>query len=172
MPDSEAAYGGLIGAIPYAYRTSRSRLVRSYVAVGALMAVLVTVLFVQALVVLIARSVGVTGGTFTFSRAFFVLVAFVVIGPLLAPILSIARRHRVGRPDEWSDRALAALGYLFIATLYVALVISAPPELREPVDGPLAPMVETLYGVPAYAAVIPPAIVGAGMWLVHRRAPS
>lgn len=170
--DPDATYGGLLGAIRYAYRTSESRLVRTYVVVGTLLAALVVVLFVQALVVLLGGSVGITGGTFTFSRAFFVVVALAVVGPLLAPIISIARRHRRGAPDERTDRTLAALGFLYVLALYVTLVISAPPALREPVDGTIAPVIETLYALPPYAGVVPPAAIAAAMWIVHRRAPS
>jgi len=135
------------------------------------MAVLVAALFLQALLVLLGGTVGVTGGTFTFSRAFFVVVALAVVAPLLAPIVSIARRHRHGRPDDRTDRSLAALGYLFVAALYLALVISAPSELREPVEGPLAPLIETLYALPPAAGLIAPVVVSVLMWIVHRRAP-
>jgi hypothetical protein len=168
--DPDADYGGLLGAIRYAYGVTDSRLMRSYVVAGTLLAALVAVLFVQALVVILGRTVGVTGGTFTFSRAFFVVVALAVIGPLLAPVVSTARRHRHGTADVRTDSRLAVLGYVFVGALYLALVVSAPPELREPVDGPLAPIVETLYALPWFAGLVPPAIVALAMWLVHRRA--
>jgi hypothetical protein len=168
----EAAYGGLPGAILYAYRSSDSRLLRSYVLVGSLLTALVTLMFVQALVVLLGRSVGVTGGTVTFSRAFFVVVALAVVAPLLAPMVSTARRHRQGRADRRTDRTLGALGCLFVGALYLALVVSAPPELRESVDGPLAPVVEALYALPPPAAAIAPALVALAMWSIHRRAPA
>lgn len=168
--DPDADYGGLFGAIRYAYGRSDSLLVRSYAIVGTLLAALVAVLFVQALVVILGRTVGVGGGTFTFSRAFVVVVALAVIGPLLAPMVSTARRHRHGTGGRRTDRRMAALGYVFVGALYLALVVSAPPELRESVNGPFAPVVETLYALPWYVGLLAPAAVALAMWLVHRRA--
>jgi polyferredoxin len=165
-------YGGLLGAIPFAYRASESRLVRSYVVVGTVLVVFVTALFVQALVVLLGGTGGASGGTFTFSRAFFVLVAMAVVVPLLGPIISVARRHRRGRWERRTDVRMAALGYLFVLTLYLALVISVPPALQSPVEGPHAPVVETLYALPPAVGVAAPLLVAVAMWLVHRRAPA
>lgn len=166
----EATYGGLLGAIPYAFRASDSSLLRSYVVVGILLALLVTALFVQALVVLLGGTVGTSGGTFTFSRAFFVVVALAIVVPLLAPIISTARRHRRGYGDRRTDGWIGALGYLFVGALYLGLVVSAPPELRESVEGPLAPVVEALYALPWPVAILPPTLVAIAMYVVHRRA--
>jgi len=167
---SEAPYGGLLGALAYAFRTSESNLLRSYVVVGTLLALLVTALFVQGLIVLLSGTGGTSGGTFTFSRAFFVVVALAVVGPLLAPIISTARRHRHGYGDRRTDGWLGALGYLFVGALYLGLVVSAPPALRQSVDGPLGQLVETLYALPWPVAVAPPAAVAIAMYVLHRRA--
>ena len=49
-------YRGIFGAFPYAFRQSGSLLFRSYVLVGALAALAVTVLFGAGLVVLVAQT--------------------------------------------------------------------------------------------------------------------
>jgi uncharacterized BrkB/YihY/UPF0761 family membrane protein len=67
---------------------------------------------------------------------------------------------------------MAVLGYLFVLTLYLALVMSVPPALQSPVEGPHAPVVETLYALPPAVGVAAPLLVAVAMWLVHRRAPA
>lgn len=169
--DSE--YRGLLGAIRYSFGATDSWLMRSYVIVGSVLSTLVAALFAQGLVVILGQTVGVSGGTLTFSRAFVIVVGLMVVGPLLAPMISTARRHRHGTADRRTDAAVAALGYLVAVALYVALVITAPAELREPVDGALAPVIETLYSLPPTAAVAPLGFIALAvlaMWLLHRRA--
>lgn len=167
--DADDAYGGLFGAFPYAVRASDSRLFKSYVLVGGLVAALVGLLFALGLVVLLGNTVGTAGGTFSFSRAFFVFVGFVVVAPLVAPVLFVARRHRRGRPDASYDAALAATGYLFLGSLYVGLVILTPADSQESVTGPLAPVVEALYALPQVAGAAPPLLAACSIWLVARR---
>jgi uncharacterized membrane protein YuzA (DUF378 family) len=166
--EPERTYGGLFGAYPYAFRQSDSRLFRSYVVVGGLLAGLVVLFFLTALVTLIANTVGTAGGTFTFVRAFYIVVGLAVVAPLAAPVLLVARRHRRAGSDATYDGALAASGYLFVLALYLALVVSAPPGAREPAAGPLAPVIEFLYGLPPAAGAVPPLVaVGLG-YLLHR----
>lgn len=174
--DGGEDYGGLLGAIPFAFRRSQSRLLRSYVVVGGLVTAFVAIAFVLSIVVLLGRTIGTPGGTFTFSRAFVVVVALFVVGPLLAPIVSTARRHRHGTADRRTDALVAALGYGIIALLYVALVISTPAELRDPADGPIEEIdaiVEALYALPAEAVAVPLAMIAlttVAVWRIHRRA--
>lgn len=168
--DGREAYRGLLGALRYAPRASDSLLFRSYALVGGVAAALVAIVFALGLVVLIAGTTGGSGGSLTLSRAFFVVVAMFVVAPLLAPILLVARRHRHGRavPDAARryDAALALAGYVFLASLYVGLVVSVPPAYREPASGAVA----ALYALPAVAGVIPPLLGVAGIWLAHRLA--
>ncbi|WP_225335132.1 hypothetical protein [Halomicrobium urmianum] len=167
--DDGDAYGGVVGAAPYAVRASESWLLRAYAVVGVLLTLLVALLFSLGVVVLLGETGGAVGGSFTFSRAFFVFVGFLVVVPLVAPLLFVARRHRRGRGDAGYDATLGALGFGFVASLYVALVISVPPSLRQPADGPLAPVVDALYALPALAGLVPPTAVAVVMWLVARR---
>lgn len=166
----EETYSGLLTAIPYALRTSRSWLFKGYVVLGGLSALVITVLMTFALVTLIARTANVAGGSLTLSRAFYVVVGLFVVGPLLAPILLVARRHRRVGSDERYDALLALSGFVFLASLYVGLVISVPPGQQEPVSGALARVIEALYALPQIAGLLPPTLAAAFIALVHRLA--
>lgn len=167
--DEGDAYGGVFGAYPYAFRTSDSRLFRSYAVIGGILTAAAVVIFGTALVTLVANTLGTVGGTFTFVRAFFFLVGLAVVAPLMAPVLLVARRHRRSGSTAAYDRAIAGAGYLFVFSLYLTLVITAPPESREAPPALLAPAVETLYALPPVAGAVPPLIAVAFGYLVHRR---
>lgn len=167
--DSGEAYRGLPGAVVYAYRRSDSRLFRTYAVAGSLLAVAIAVLFGTSLVLAIAETVGTAGGTFTFVRSFVLFVGLLAVGPVLAPPILVARRHRRGASSVRYDRALAAGGYAFALSLYLALVISAPPALREEPPAAIAPVVEALYSLPRPAAVVPPLAAVGLLYLLHRR---
>ena len=163
-----SSYGGFFGAYPYAFRHSDSRLFRSYVVLGGLVTAFVVLFFVTALVTLVANTVGTVGGTFTFVRAFYIVVGLAVVAPLAAPVLLVARRHRrVGGKADY-DGALAASGYLFLFSLYLALVISAPPGARSDPPAAIAPLVEFLYGLSPAAGAVPPLVAIALGYLLHR----
>lgn len=165
----EGGYAGLVGAIPYAFRASDSRLFRSYVAVGGALALLVGVLFGLALVVAVFRTLGAGGGTFTFSRAFLITVGLLVVLPLLAPVLLVARRHRRRGSDARYDAAMAAAGYLFVLSLYAGLLISTPAAQQETPPALLGPIVSALYALPRVGGLVPPILAAALIVLVHRR---
>lgn len=165
---ADDAYGGILGAFPYAASASDSYLFKSYVLAGGLLALAVSAVFAFSLVGLIATTTGVTGGTFTFSRAFIVLIALLVVAPLVAPVLFAARRHRRSGGDSRFDATMAAMGYAFVLSLYVALLVSAPAELRDSTTGALAPLIDFLYSLPPLAGLVPPLVVALSMWLVVR----
>jgi hypothetical protein len=168
--DSEEAYSGLFGAIPYALRASRSWLFKSYVVLGGLAALMAALLMVFALVTLIAQTATIGGGSLTLSRAFYVVVGLFVVGPLLAPILFVARRHRRQGSRKRYDAGLALTGFVFLGSLYVGLLISVPPGQQETVSGVLAPTVEFLYALPQIAGVVPPVLAAVLIVVVHRLA--
>jgi hypothetical protein len=165
----ERSYGGLLGAFPYAFRRSDSLLFRAYVLVGGLAAALATVVFGFALVVQVANTLGGPGGTFTFSRTLFILVGLLVVAPLVAPVLFVARRHRRVGADVRYDRLLGATGFLFLVSLYLGAVASIPPEFMRPPEGPLGPVVTALYTVPPIAAPAVPLVGALLIYLTHRR---
>ncbi|QSG05217.1 putative membrane protein [Halapricum desulfuricans] len=158
------------GAFPYAFRRSDSRLFRSYVLVGGLAALALSAAFVLALIYLVGGTFGARAGVFTFSRSFYVVVALFVVAPVVAPVLLVARRHRTGRADRRYDRALAASGYLFLLSIYLMLVVSAPAELRDPAAeyGALEPAIRVLYDLPPLSGLAAPLSAAVVVYLVHR----
>ncbi|WP_227739025.1 hypothetical protein [Halorientalis pallida] len=164
----ERSYGGLFGSYPYAFRRSDSLLFKSYAVIGGLLALLIALMFTFGLVGVIASTTGTAGGVFSFSRAFFIFVGLLVVFPLLAPVLSVARRHRRIGSNARYDAAIASAGYLFLLTLYLALLISTPPEQQQPVSGAYAPLVELFYALPAIVGLVPPIIGAAAIYAAHR----
>jgi hypothetical protein len=166
-------YRGVVGAFPYAFRASDSHLFRSYVVLGGLLTVAVGLLFIAAVIGVIASTTGGRGGSLTLSRSFFAVVGLFVVIPLVAPVLFVARRHRRrergGPADDPYDAVLAVAGYLFVVALYVGLVISVPPSQQTTPTGALAPVVDVLYGLPQLAGVGPPLVAAAVILLSHRR---
>jgi hypothetical protein len=173
-------YRGLFGAFPYAFGRTDSRLFKSYVLVGGLAAGVLSLFVILSIVVLIGQTASIQGGSLTLSRSFYAVVGLFLVAPVIAPILLVARRHRRGlvpdagvRYDQW----LAVAGYVFILSLYVGLVISIPEcfvldgeqVCRGQPTGLFAPVVSVLYGLPQLAALLPPALAGGLIWLVHRR---
>ncbi len=169
MGEETEAYRGVFGAIPYAIRASDSRLFQAYAAAGTLVAAFLTVVFVLAIVGVFAATTGGRGGTFSFSRAFFVFVGLLVVGPLLAPILSVARKHRRGAGEVRYDVGMGALGLALLASLYAGLVATVPPAQQEPYDGVGASLVSVLYDLPQGAGLVLPAVVTAVILAYHLR---
>jgi hypothetical protein len=163
------SYAGVFGAFPYAFRSSGSYLFKSYALVGGFLALAVALLFGLSVVVLLGATAGAPGGSFSFSRAFFIFIGLTVVAPLLAPILFVARRHRRGVSTARYDATLAALGYVFVGSLYLAGIISTPAEQQELVTGAFAPLVEFLYGLPRLAGLVPPLAVAVLIVLAGRR---
>lgn len=168
MANDGEAYSGALGAFPYAFRKSESRVFRAYVVFGGLLALLLAVLFGVGLVVFVARTAG-GSGTATFSRAFLVTVGLFLVAPLVAPVLLVARRHRrVGNEPRY-DALIAATGFLFAGSLYVAAVVSTPATQQQPVTGVLEPVATALYGLPRLASLPILAVSAALVGLVHWR---
>ena len=168
LGSGDGSYGGVLGAFPYAFGASSSRLFRSYVVIGGLIAILGTLLFAASVVTILANTFRTAGGTFTFSRAFVVVVALAIVGPIMAPVLLAARRHRRGKGSATYDRAIATAGYGFLFAIYLALVISAPPGARDDPPAFLAPVVQVLYDLPQVAGLVPLVVGAAAIYLVHR----
>jgi len=161
------AYGGALGAFPYAARTSDSWTFRAYAVVAALAAAAAVVLFTLSLVGIVA-STAFQSASVTLVRAFVLVVLLGVLVPTVAPVLLVARRHRLGRAvDPRYDAALAAAGFLFLGSLYVGLLASVPPDLQQPATGPLAPAVGALYALPQLAGPAPPVLAAALVAALH-----
>ena len=164
MADS---YRGVFGAIPYAFRATESLTMRAYAALGALAAGFVALVVTLALVVWMAETASAQGGTFLFSRSLYVVAGLGAVGPLLAPILFVARRHRRGDPVAATyDRWMGLAGFLFLLSLYLGMVISAPEGLRDPTD---SVVVGALYDLPQLAGFVPPVAAGLAVFATHFR---
>lgn len=166
---TDSTYRGVLGAFPYAVRATDSWLCKGYVAVGTLVALVVVLLFLVGVVSAFENTLGAVGGSFTFSRSFVFLVGVVVGLPLIVPVVLVARRHRLGGGSIAYDRALAVAGFAYASSLYLALVVSAPPDMRQAPPATIAPVVEALYALPPAAGVVPPALAVALMYAGHRR---
>ncbi|NHN63923.1 hypothetical protein G9463_11530 [Haloarcula sp. JP-Z28] len=163
--DKPEPYNGLPGAFPYAFRATDSLLFKAYVPVALLLSVAITLVFSFGLITQLAETGSVRGGTFTFSRSFFLFVGLLLVAPLLAPVLSVARRHRRTASSVAYDRALALSAFIFIGSIYLALLTSAPAELREPTQ---SAVVGFFYSLPPIAGVVPPMLATLGIYLTHR----
>lgn len=165
-------YRGLPGAFPYAFSRSPSWLFKLYVVIGGLLAVAVSVIFALSLVVLIAQTTGGSGGALSLTRAFFVVIALCVVAPIVAPVLFVARRHRrAGERIESGryDRRLAVSGFVFVASVYVALIVSTPPAQQVATDGTGGALLSALYALPTLAGLAIPVLAALAIVLVHRR---
>jgi hypothetical protein len=164
MADS---YRGVFGAIPYAFRATESWTMRAYAALGALAAGFVALVVTLALVVWMGETVSAQGGTFLFSRSLYVVAGLAAVGPLLAPILFVARRHRRGdRVAATYDRWMGVAGFLFLLSLYLGMIISAPEGLRDASDSVI---VNALYALPQIAGFAPPVAAGLAVFATHFR---
>lgn len=165
-PDDGAGYSGLPSAFPYAMRASDSWLFKGYAVLAVVLTLLIALVFTFGLIGVLAGTTGVRGGTFTFSRTFFLFIGVVVVAPLLAPVLLVARRHR--RREDSSvvyDRSMALSALIFVVSLYIGLVISAPAQLREPTENAV---IAALYGLPRLAGLVPPLFSVGLMYAAHR----
>lgn len=169
-------YRGVVGAFPYAFRHGDSRLFKLYVVVGTLAALFVGGLFTLALIVWIGETASTPGGSLTLSRTFIVVVGLFAAGPLLAPTLLVARKHRRGLSyHPRYDTLMALTGVVFLASIYVAAIISVPESFtldgetitREPPAGLFGPVVAALYAIPQVGAIAPPVLAGGLMALSH-----
>lgn len=153
-------YRGLVGAFRYAFRESGSWLFRTYVAASALVGAYVAILLGLALVSWLGNPTGAIG---EFSLLGVIAVLFLV--PLTAPVLVVAYRRRHGDSRPRVERSLALAGYVFIASVYLGLLVS------DPSDHGTGAALAAIDAVPRIYGLVPPvigaAIVGAVAWLTR-----
>jgi len=159
-------YDGLLGAFPYAFRASTSRLFKLYVLISGVATAFISLFIIVALVVLIGRTASIQGGSLTLSRAFYVVVGLLIILPAVAPTLAIARRHRRGlTASKRLEAAVAVAGFGFLVSLYLGVVASMPATFSLDDEttgtGEFEPLVAGLYAIPIeFSWVVP--LIGAG----------
>lgn len=157
----------LVRAFRRVFGGTDSYLLKSYVVVSALVGGLLAVLLLLALPVWVVDTLG-GSELATFSRSFLVVAGVLLVVALVAPVYAAGRRRARGTASARTDRLLALAGYLFVLSLYVALLISAPPDQREAPPALVGPVVEFLYALPPTAAVAPPLLAAALTWAVYR----
>lgn len=142
----------VLGAVKYAVVEGDSRLFRSYAAIGSLLAVFVGLMFVLALPVWVTEIASSGGGPLQrIGLGLLWLVGLALIATMVVPMLFVVRRHRQGRPER--QLAFGLAGYAFVCSIYLALIVSAPADLRDSPSGVLAPVLEALYALPRLSAV-------------------
>jgi hypothetical protein len=154
-------YGGILGAYPYAFRQSRSWLFRSYVVASGVVGGFIAVLLLLGLITWLAGPTGLAG-----QNAFLGVIGILVIAPLAAPVLFVARRYRLETPRPEADRLFAIAGYLFLGSLYLALLITDPSQ--HTIGGPLQGLLATLDALPGTYGLILPVIAAVAILLVAR----
>lgn len=143
------SYRGFLGAYWFAFRRSRSLWFRAYVAVSALVVAFVTLLVVLAMIRWIARPAGLFG-----DRGLLAVLGLLLVLPVAAPVLIVARRHRRTGTTPGADRLLGLSGFAVVLGIYLGLVIAAPSESVRP--GPFRPVVVVLSALPPATAAVPP----------------
>lgn len=148
-------YRGLVGAIRSAIRRSDSFLFRAYALASVLVGGFATVLLVLGVVSWLATPAPIG------QRALLGVIALLLLVPLLAPVLVVARRHRRGVGDRRADAIVGLAGFGFVLAVYLALLISDPNP--HAVTGSLGPAVAAIDAVPRGYWILPLLLAVAGI---------
>lgn len=148
-------YRGLVGAIRSAIRRSDSLLFRTYTVASVLVGGFATVLLVLGVVSWLATPAPIG------QRALLGVIALLLLVPLLAPVLVVARRHRRGVGDRRADAVVGLAGFGFVLSVYLALLISDPNP--HAVTGPLGPAIAAIDAVPRSYWILPLLLAVAGI---------
>ncbi len=161
----EEDYSGLFGAFRYSFRVSDSLVFRLYVLLSFVLGVILAFTFVLALVRWFYLTLG-HSALETTSNAFLGVIALFVLGPLFAPVLFVARRHRRDEGEDAKyDTLLALSGVLFLISLYVGVVISVPSQYQSANAGALGSF---LYSLPQLSGLLPPIVAALFIFALHR----
>lgn len=163
----EDDYSGLFGAFRYSFRASDSVIFRLYVFVSFLLGVVLGGILLLALISWFVRTLG-QSALVTTSNALLGVIAIFVLGPLFAPVLFVARRHRRGETTISAyDSLLALAGFVFVVSLYAGLIISVPPEFQSVNAGAVG---NYLYSLPQMYGLVPPLLAALLIYVIHRLA--
>lgn len=153
-------YRGLVGAIRAAIRWSDSYLFRVYAVVSVLVGGFATLLLVLGVVAWLATPAPIG------QRALLGVIALLLLVPLLAPVLVVARRHRRGTADRRADAIVGLAGFGFVLAVYLALLISDPNP--HSVTGPLGSVVAAIDALPRGYWIVPLVLAVTGIVLAIR----
>lgn len=158
----------LVGSVRSSIARDRSRVLRTYAIVATLVSVFTVVLILLALPGWIAAA-DQTASSLVLAPGLLVIGGFAIVGGLMAPLWLVTRRY----PDPGSHRrreaAYGTVGYAYVGALYLALIISAPPEYLDEPGGSVGSAIQTLNGLDPLVGLVPPAVVLVALALVDRR---
>jgi len=154
---ASASYSALWRTFKQSRRDSASLILRSYVWVSALIGLLLVVTVLLAMPVWIAETAG-RSAIDKIGRGVLPVLVLGLLVPLFAPALYVARNHRRGTATRRGDAALGLAGYLYVFSIYLALVVSAPAEFRTDPAGVLAPAIEFVYSLPQLSSIFVPVL--------------
>lgn len=149
------------------FRSSDSLVLRSYAVVSALAGIFLVLLVLLAMPLWIDQTEGQTPLNMV-GRSLLPLVALGLLVPLVGPVYYAAKNHRREYGTRGADALLGVTGYLFVASIYLSLVISAPADARSDPPVVIAPVVEFLYSLPPLAALAPPVLGAVLVFLAQR----
>lgn len=145
----------LAGAVRYGLYGADSWALRTYALAGTLVAAFAATLVVLAVPGWAAATAG-GGALERVAVGFLGLFGLVLVAGAVLPLLLVDRRRRGDRPEH--QRAFGVAGWAYLLSLYLALLASAPPELRSEPAGPIAPAVEAVYALPRVSGVAFPVV--------------
>lgn len=158
----------VIAAVRSCWGRDRSAILRSYTIVGVLVTLFSLSLLVLALPTWIAQTTG-TSATLMLAQGLLFLLGLGVVAAVLAPIL-LAHRRFPTPGEHWRFESLyGGLGYLEIIALYMAMIISAPPDTLGDVPTLLEPVVEALNALDPVLSIVPPVGVLALLYYLDYR---
>ncbi len=160
----------VIAAVRSCWSRRRAMLLRSYTIIGVIVTLFSLSLLVLALPTWIAQTTG-TSPTLMLAQGLLFLLILGVVAAVLAPVL-LAHRRLPTPGEHWRRESLyGVLGYLEVIALYMALIISAPPETLGDAPALLEPAVEALNAFDPVLAIIPPiGVLGLLYYVDHRLA--
>ena len=146
----------------------RSRILRSYAIIAIFVILFTVVLILLALPGWIADTDG-TSALLMLAPGLLLLGGIGIIAAIITP-LWLAQR-RTGNAGEMVslERLYGGFGYALIASIYLALIISAPSEYIDEGSGRFATAIEWLNGLSWPIAVILPLVVIVLLVLVDQR---
>lgn len=144
-----ADYRGLPGAFVFAFRRSDSLVFRAYAVTSAVVGAFVAVVLLLGLVSWLASPATPFG-----QQALLAVIGVLLLLPLFAPVLVVARRHRHDVGGRRPDALVGLAGFGVVLAVYLALLVSDPNPHE--VSGPLGPAVAALDALPRSAWVVPP----------------
>lgn len=148
----------LLAAVRDAAGHGRSRVLRAYAVVGGLTAVFVTLLVLLAVPVWVADAGGASA-TLNLAQGLLFIAGIALVVGLLLPVVLAHRRLPTAGQRPRVEAAYGGFGFALIASVYLALIITAPADAQETPPAAIAPVVDALYTLDPGFGAVPPLVV-------------